>query len=1072
MMRLKSISEELGLLFLLVAMAPILTAIIVANNIFSHSIQNEKSEELAAIADSTQARAESYVLGLIHDATSLAKSPNLISLLKSPEHVVSPPVDVYEFLRAFTVEKGYYDLLLIDLHGDIRFSFRRGKDLGQNINGDDLKETQLAETINAANTLLQTEVSNFSFYPPSNSYTAFLAAPIFEQGVIVGNVVLLIDNRELNNIVNRFGGLGESGEILTATQENGSLIITAPARHDDNLHTRLIDPARFAPLQSALRGESGAGQYLDYRGHDTLSVWRYLPSLNWGMLVKVDTQELNAPIQRFERISLLVMLASILLVVVGIILSNRIVSRPIVRLAQIVHAFKQEALPETIHMLARHEIGELVTAFNVLIATVRSHQLKLEERVAQRTSELADVNQRAKSAFESALDAIVQINTAGIITVWSGKAEQIFGWRKKEALGRLVHEIIIPHRYQGRHLQGLAHFLSTGEGSVLNKRIELFALRRNGEEFPIELSITPIKTFSGYEFNAFIRDLSEQRKLESAQRIAAIAFETHEAIMITDPDAKIIRVNSAFQKITGYSSDEVIDKYPRMLKSGKHDMAFYQEMWSTLKKTGFWSGEVWDRRKSGEIYPKFLTITAVYNDDRQATNYVAVFRDITLHKQTEQEIHQLAFYDPLTQLPNRRLMMDRLKQAMAISQRSNRYGALLFLDLDNFKSINDTKGHEVGDLLLIEVARRLQTCVRKADTVARQGGDEFVVLLEELSSDPKEAATQTELVAEKICSELGQLYVLNDYECQTTPSIGISLFHGYQENMAELLKHADVAMYQAKAAGRNTIRFFDPEMQAILDNRAELQAEMIQALQRQQFRLYYQVQVDNRNCPVGAEVLLRWEHPKHGLILPNRFIPLAEDIGLIVPLGLWVLETACAQLKIWQNEASACGLTLAVNVSSKQFRQPDFVAKVQQAILANDINPSRLKLEMTESIVLENVEDTIAKMLELKLLGISFSMDDFGVGYSSLSYLKRLPLNQIKIDQSFVRDITSDPNDAAIVQTIIEMTKTLGLSVIAEGVETEAQRKSLDMRGCHFFQGYLFSKPVPIELFEKLLKKH
>jgi diguanylate cyclase (GGDEF)-like protein/PAS domain S-box-containing protein len=594
---------------------------------------------------------------------------------------------------------------------------------------------------------------------------------------------------------------------------------------------------------------------------------------------------------------------------------------------------------------------------------------------------------------------------------------------------------------------------------------------KSGKIYPTEVSVNYMR-FGDVEYNCgYVRDITERKLIEETLRIAAITFDTQEGILITDADAKILRVNQAFQDITGYHADEVIGQNPRMFQSGRHDAAFYQAMWSALLDTGKWSGEVWDRRKNGEIYPNSLTITAVYDLKNRVTHYVAVFRDISQHKESEQEIHQLAFYDPLTKLPNRRLLLDRLQQALAVSTRNGRHGALLFLDLDHFKTINDTQGHAMGDQLLIEVARRLRTGVRESDSLARLGGDEFVVVLEDLSSEADEAASQTELVAEKIRSKLGQPYALNDFEYLSTASIGISLFRGHPESAEDLLQHADVAMYQAKTAGRNAIRFFDPHMQAVLEARAALEADLRYALEKQQFRLYYQIQVDNLRRPLGAEVLLRWDHPERGLVSPMQFIPLAEETGLIVPIGLWVLQTACAQLKEWQHDALTRDLTLAVNVSAKQFHQADFVVQVQRVMLESGVQPSHLKLELTESIMMENVEDTISKMREIKALGVSFSMDDFGTGYSSLQYLKRLPLDQIKIDQSFVRDISTDQSDAAIVQTIIAMTETLRLNVIAEGVETEAQREFLELRGCRAFQGYLFSKPVPLDEFERLLKR-
>jgi diguanylate cyclase (GGDEF)-like protein/PAS domain S-box-containing protein len=565
-------------------------------------------------------------------------------------------------------------------------------------------------------------------------------------------------------------------------------------------------------------------------------------------------------------------------------------------------------------------------------------------------------------------------------------------------------------------------------------------------------------------------DITERKEAEEERRIAAVTFQSQEAILITDADANIIRVNRAFEEISGYSEGEVIGQNPRILQSGRHDAPFYAAMWSSLRDTGTWSGEMWERRKNGEIYPKFMTITAVYDDARRLSNYVAAFTDISQRKQTEEEIHQLAFFDALTKLPNRRLFQDRLQHAMAASQRSGRHGALLVLDLDHFKTINDTLGHTTGDLLLSEVARRLTTVVRERDTVARLGGDEFVVVLEELGSQPEEAATQAELAAEKIRAELRLPYRLNDRGYHSTTSIGISLFQGHAENEADLLKHADVALYQAKAAGRNAIRFYDPRMQAALDRRAAMEEDLHHALSKQEFQLHYQVQVDSQARPLGAEVLLRWQNPERGFVYPNQFIPIAEETGLIVPIGSWVLEAACKQLVLWQGDRLTRELTLAVNVSARQFRQVDFVAQVQRILSECAANPAQLKLELTESVVLENVEDAIEKMQALKSLGVEFSMDDFGTGHSSLSYLKRLPLAQIKIDRSFVRDIATDPNDAVIINTIIAMSRTLGLNVIAEGVETQAQREFLDAHGCRAFQGYLFGRPVALEAFEEALK--
>jgi diguanylate cyclase (GGDEF)-like protein/PAS domain S-box-containing protein len=560
--------------------------------------------------------------------------------------------------------------------------------------------------------------------------------------------------------------------------------------------------------------------------------------------------------------------------------------------------------------------------------------------------------------------------------------------------------------------------------------------------------------------------------LIAERNLLAGVFEgSSSGVMLTDADVNIIEVNPAFTRITGYSAKEIRGKNPHWLASGRQDRIFYEVMWRTINEKGHWQGEIWNRRKNGEVYPEWLSINPVLDKSGALTNYVGIFSDISERKEAEAQIHQLAFYDPLTDLPNRRLLMDRLQQAFSVSARSGEHGAVLFLDLDNFKTLNDTKGHDIGDLLLGEVAKRLSLCVRDGDTVARLGGDEFVVVLESLSADADDAATQAELVAEKIRLSLSQPYRLNDNLQHTaSSSIGIVLFMGHGETLDNLLKYADTAMYQAKTAGRNTVRFYDPAMQAALEARIEMEQELRQALKQQELLLHFQIQVNHLHRPLGAEVLLRWEHPGHGLIPPMKFIPLAEETGLIAQIGLWVLQGACEQLRLWQYDALTRDLTLAVNVSAKQFRQSDFVQQVQRVLRESGAKPAMLKLELTESTVLENVEDTITKMRELKTLGICFSMDDFGTGYSSLQYLKRLPLNEIKIDQTFVRDIASDPNDEAIVKTIIAMTEALGLDVIAEGVETEAQREFLDEHGCRSFQGYLFSKPIPLDQFEALLR--
>jgi diguanylate cyclase (GGDEF)-like protein/PAS domain S-box-containing protein len=605
-----------------------------------------------------------------------------------------------------------------------------------------------------------------------------------------------------------------------------------------------------------------------------------------------------------------------------------------------------------------------------------------------------------------------------------------------------------------------------------NRRVELEA------HFPTLGKWLEVRAYPFAEGLAvYFRDVTDrQHAQEQLMLLEASVAQLNDIVVIVETaasaqdEARIVFANKAFEEQTGYGRDEVMGQTPHLLLELEPAMVKLREMSWALQRNRKARTEMEVRRKNQTSFWVELEVVAVQAHEEVVTHWVAVGRDITQRKNAEDMIRHLALYDALTDLPNRQLLMERLQKALFESARSGQHGALMFIDLDNFKILNDTLGHHVGDQLLQLVGARLKKSVRKTDTVARLGGDEFVVMVDDLSTDAETAMQKSRALADKVLATLREPFHIAGHQHYATPSIGVAAFLGQKDDVVELLKRADIAMYQAKSLGRNDVCFFDPKLQARMGASAKISADMRIGLAQEQFVVYYQPQVDRQGVVIGVEALVRWQHPERGLVMPIEFIPVAEDTGMILPLGQWVLETVCRQLAAWANWPQTAHLCAAVNVSVPQFRHPNFVDMVVNAIEATGIEPSRLKLELTESLMADRMEITIQKMGLLKSLGVTLALDDFGVGYSSLSMLKRLPLDQLKIDKGFVDDVLTDPNDAAISRAIISLAQSLGLQVVAEGVETQAQRDFLAYQGCDQFQGYLFARPLPIDKLEAYLR--
>jgi len=1004
-----------------------------------------------------------------------------LNYTKAYDHFFSNYIDTF----------GYYDLFLVKKNGDIIYTVKREEDFNTNLLTGKFKNTQLANLFEDTIYYYTSKISNFQYYEPSKYQAAFIGAPVFLNNKITASLLLQINFDDIFSVFLDKSGMRFADTISVAKFWNGNLYYsnlqkTSPDNEIFMPAANLKQNDFFKILEKSASGETGFDKNIMINGKNVLVSWTYLPYLDWGLVISENADDAYASLNHVRLVGSLLLLLVFFATGFSIIYFNRFILNPLKQLTEKFHMlsdgvdildqqFERFERKDEIGVLSlsfntmRKKIGEMVHGLNETnkLLMEQKEQLfessvELEKRVEERTKDLLQSNEKIQAIME---------NTTALIYIKNCTGKYILVNKMFLITYNLTEETVYDKNDYDLFSEKIAMQITNNDNLVFKSgksfEFEEEIYQQNTKNIFLSVKV-PLHDTDGklYGLCSISTNITDRKHSEERLKLFESVFNhAKEAIVITDSYNTIVDINPFYSQVMGYKREEIVGKTPALVKSGKHDDLFYQKLWNEINTTGHWSGEIWDRRKSGEIFPKWLNISSIRNEKNEISYYIGIFSDISDKKAIEQSLHKMAYFDPLTNLANRVLFRERLDQQIITSHHHHNKFAVFILDLDRFKYVNDTFGHLVGDQLLMIASERILKCVDDVDTVARLGGDEFSLILVDIKND-----SIIRRKAKEIINSLETNFNIYENDIFISTSIGISIYPDDGENYETLMKNADIAMYQVKSEGRGAYHFFKNAMNDKNARFALIQNELRKGLLNNEFAVHYQPKIDIiKNKIIGFEALIRWFSPVLGNISPAEFIPIAEENGLIINIGQWILNQVCADYQELSNEND--DIHVAINLSARQLSDHTLLDKIDAIIKKNNIGFHCLEFEITETSIITDQNVSIPMVNDIKKMGFKISMDDFGTGYSSLSYLKKLPIDTIKIDQSFIRDLEVDSDDFTIVLAIISIAKKLNMGLVAEGVETKEQVKILKENGCTILQGYYYSRPIPLSMITDLYKK-